>query len=112
MHCTSFGPLGAPGHTGRLPAYKDMNALTHATVKELAEKYKKTPAQVIMNHLNKLGVSVIPKTEKKTRLAENFDWYDFKMTDEEYAKMNAINANARFYDMLGMDAFGNIPIYY
>ena len=65
-----------------------------------------------MKHLNHIGVSVIPKTEKTTRLAENFDWYNFKMTDEEYTSMNALNANARFYDMLGMDHFGHFPIYY
>jgi len=44
-----------------------------------------------MNHLNHIGVSVIPKTEKVARLAENFDWYDVKMTDEEHAKMSALN---------------------
>jgi len=44
MHCTSFGPLGAPGHTERLPAYKDLNAFEEPVVKELATKYGKSVA--------------------------------------------------------------------
>jgi len=65
-----------------------------------------------LNHLNHLGISVIPKTEKKARLAENFDWYNFKLTDDEYKKMNELNKNARFYDYLGFADSKEFPLLY
>ena len=89
-----------------------MNAFTEPLIIELAAKYEKTVAQIIMNHLNHIGVSVIPKTEKISRLTENFDWYNFKLTDEEYTKVNGLNKDARFYDMLGMSHFHYFPVYY
>lgn len=42
-------------------------------IKTLAEKYSRTPAQIILAHLIKLGVSVIPKSNSLTRISENFD---------------------------------------
>jgi len=112
MHCTSFGPLTAAAHTDRIEEAKGLNSLEDPVIKELATKYGKTPAQIILNHINHLGVSVIPKTAKTTRLAENFDWYDFKLTDEEYTKINGLNKNIRIYDFSGMAELHHFPIFY
>ena len=111
MHVTSFGPLGARAHTARPEENKQLNAFEEPVVKELATKYGKSPAQIVLNHLLKLGVSVIPKTANINRLSENFSCYEFKMTEEEYGKMNALNKNARFYDFNCLDPI-NLPIFY
>ena len=45
---------------------------------EIAATHKKSVAAVALNYIwYGLGVTVIPKTEKIERLAENFNWHDF-----------------------------------
>jgi len=80
-------------------------------IKELAAKYNKTPAQVILNwHLSRDYV-IIPKTATASRLQENFDCDTFEMTPEELQKISNLNRNARVCDPKNMDFFGNTPIF-
>lgn len=55
----------------------------HPLVQELANKYNKTPAQILLRHLVHLKIGVIPKSLTPERVRENFDIFDFKLTDEE-----------------------------
>ena len=51
----------------------------------LAEKYGKSPAQIVLNwHVQHRGHVVIPKTTKVERLSENLLSYNFKLSEEEY----------------------------
>lgn len=70
---TAYCPLGRGGDMFKDPL-----------IVKLAEKYQKTPAQIMLNFISSvLKISVIPKTEKVQRLKENFDWRDFEFTEEE-----------------------------
>jgi diketogulonate reductase-like aldo/keto reductase len=57
--------------------------LSNLAVGEIAEKYGKTPAQVILRWHLQRGVSVIPKSVKEHRMLENVDVFDFELTEEE-----------------------------
>ena len=52
-------------------------------LKAIAERHGKTVGQVILRWLNQRNVVIIPKTVRKERMAENFNIFDFTLTDEE-----------------------------
>ena len=75
------------GYDRKPPHLEHLNPLEEDVIKELAKKYDKTPAQIILNwHIHR-GLIIIPKTTKTTRLAENFNVYDFKLDEEDYQKI-------------------------
>jgi diketogulonate reductase-like aldo/keto reductase len=64
----------------------------------MAEKYGKTPAQIILRWALQLGVSTIPKSSNIKRLKENFDVFDFQISEDDMKKINAFNENFRVVD--------------
>jgi diketogulonate reductase-like aldo/keto reductase len=49
----------------------------------VAAKNGKTPALILLRYLLHLGIIVIPKTAKKTRMIENLNVFNFKLSDED-----------------------------
>lgn len=60
---------------------------------ELAKKYNKTVIQICLNWHIQRGTNPIPKSVTYSRIKENFEVFDFKLTDEEVAKITALNKN-------------------
>ena len=58
---------------------------------KIAEKYHKTVAQVAIKFLMQLGMVVIPKSSREERIKENFDVFDFTLTDEEMASLKKLD---------------------
>ncbi len=65
---------------------------------QLAAKYHKTPAQIILRWAVQLGVSTIPKSSNPKRLQENFDIWDFEILQEDMQQLNGLNENYRVVD--------------
>ncbi|WP_421799349.1 aldo/keto reductase [Haliscomenobacter sp.] len=61
----------------------------------LAQKYDKTPAQIILRWALQLGVSTIPKSANPKRLQENFDLFDFSISDTDMAYLATFNEDYR-----------------
>ena len=64
---------------------------------ELAKKYGKTNAQVILRWHIQAGNIVIPGSKNPAHIKDNFDLFDFSLTEEEMAKIAALNKNTRYY---------------
>lgn len=60
---------------------------TEPEVAALAEKYHKKPSQVLLRFLTQSGIIVIPRSTKPEHIRENFDIFDFNLTDDEIAKL-------------------------
>ena len=71
------------------------NPLEHPTIVELAAKYGKTPAQVVLRWHIEHRVSAIPKSVKPHRIEENFDIFDFVLTPDEVAAIDALDTGTR-----------------
>ncbi|WMJ18510.1 aldo/keto reductase [Geobacillus kaustophilus] len=64
---------------------------------EIANKYNKSAAQVIIRWDLQTGVVTIPKSVKPHRIAENADVFDFELSQEDMDKINALNQNKRMF---------------
>ena len=64
---------------------------------ELAKKYGKTNAQIILRWHIQDGNIVIPGSKNPAHIQDNFDLFDFSLTEEEMAKIAALDKNTRYY---------------
>lgn len=64
---------------------------------ELGKKYGKTNAQVILRWHIQDGNIVIPGSKNPAHIKDNFDLFDFSLTEEEMAKIAALDKNTRYY---------------
>ncbi|AET58571.1 aldo/keto reductase [Paenibacillus terrae] len=69
--------------------------LDHAVLQDIATKYGKSVAQVILRWDVQQGVVTIPKSTKEHRIVENADIFDFELTQEDMDRIQALNANHR-----------------
>ena len=64
--------------------------LTNPTIVAIGEAYGKSPAQVMLRWHIQEGRQVIPKSVKPARIAENFDVFDFELSGDELAAIDAL----------------------
>ena len=77
----AWAPLGG----GRHSPYQE------ASLQHIAETHNKTIAQVVLRWNVQRGVTVIPKSTQAQRIEENFDIWDFTLSDEEMAQISALD---------------------
>ncbi|WP_106769155.1 aldo/keto reductase [Paenibacillus faecalis] len=70
--------------------------LDQPVIARIAEKYGKTAAQVILRWDLQNGIIVIPKSVKEHRIRENAGIFDFELSAEDMAAIDALNENKRF----------------
>ncbi len=83
---------------GGITFYRDSqhtSTLEDPTVRQLADTHSKSPAQVMLRWHLQQGRSVIPKSTKPTRIAENFDVFDFDLSADELAALDALDTGKR-----------------
>jgi 2,5-diketo-D-gluconate reductase A len=80
---TSWSPLGQGG-----------DLLAEPLITELAEKYGKTPGQVVLRWHLDLGLVAIPKSANPSRLRENLDLFDFSLDSADVAALAALDQGA------------------
>lgn len=85
----SYCPLGRGGEV-----------FAQAAVQRAAERHGKSPAQIVLRwHVQQDGVVAIPRSQNPGRIAENLDVFDFALSDEEMAAIDALRSrNHRICD--------------
>ncbi|KAJ9598313.1 hypothetical protein L9F63_010991, partial [Diploptera punctata] len=89
---TAYSPLGSPNAIAKETTQAP---LQDPKLQELAKKYNKTVAQIILRYLIQHGTVPIPKSSNKKRLQENFDIFDFEISKEDKNAIDALNKNIR-----------------
>ncbi|HHY2417467.1 TPA: aldo/keto reductase [Salmonella enterica] len=69
--------------------------LQHPVISGLAEKYGKTPAQIVIRWHLEQGFSVIPKSVQPERIIQNANVFDFSLTAEEVDNIGRLNTGVR-----------------
>ncbi|KAF7027174.1 hypothetical protein CFC21_039239 [Triticum aestivum] len=90
---TAHTPLG--GSTANTELFGSVSCLDDPVIKSLAEKYGKTPAQLVLRWGLQRNTVVIPKTSKVERLQENLAVVDFDISSEDMEKIKALDRNYR-----------------
>lgn len=96
---------------GGITSYRDAEKRTFddPTLLEIASAHSKSAAQVMLRWHLQQGRSVIPKSTKPARIAENFDVFDFELTAEQLAVIDALDTGVRGGpepDSITLEAYG------
>jgi len=74
-------------------AHGDKNLINNSIFTEMAKKYKKTNAQIILRwHIQK-GFIIFPRAKNPVHLEENINIFDFKLSEEEMKKIDGLDKN-------------------
>ena len=77
----SWSPLGGGS----------VDALREPVVGELAQRYGRTPGQIVLRWHMELGLVTVPKSTRSERLRENLDIFDFSLSEEDVAALSALD---------------------
>jgi diketogulonate reductase-like aldo/keto reductase len=83
---------------GGITFYRDgqhTSTLQDPTIGDIAKAHGKTPAQVMLRWHLQQGRSVIPKSTKPTRIAENIDVFEFDLSTDELDAIDALDTGKR-----------------
>ena len=91
----AWSPLGGVQRYYKQAANSPADPLVQPVVTTLSERHRKTPAQIILRWHIQRGFSAIPKSVRPARIAENFDVFDFELSAEELAAIDALDTGTR-----------------
>ena len=88
IYIESYYPFGGRGHT--------KEHLQNETVLEIARAHGKSAAQIIVRWHLQSSYIAIPGSSNPAHIAENFDVWDFELTENEMKKLNALDTGRRY----------------
>jgi diketogulonate reductase-like aldo/keto reductase len=90
----AWSPIGGvKRYSGENTASGD--PLRHPVITGMAQKYGKTPAQVVLRWQIQLGNSAVPKSVHSERIRENGDIFDFKLQADEMKAISTLDTGRR-----------------
>lgn len=84
----SWYPFGGRGHTSE--------SFNNEVILEPGEKYQKSSAQIILRWHLQAGFIAIPGSSNPDHIAENYDIFDFELTEEEMQSIRDLDKQERY----------------
>ncbi|KAK9767791.1 hypothetical protein K7432_002127 [Basidiobolus ranarum] len=95
---TAYSSFGSISYLSLFDGAKSVPSLLEdKIIQNIAKKYSKTPAQVLLRWSLERQIAVIPKSSNEDRLKQNID-LDFKLSEEDMNEIKKLNKNIRFND--------------
>jgi diketogulonate reductase-like aldo/keto reductase len=93
----AWSPIGGIKRDGEKAkaSGKVLDPLSHPSVVQLATKYTRSPAQIILRWQIQIGTCPIPKSVRPERIAENIDIFDFSLAADEVRAISALDTGER-----------------
>ncbi len=89
IHIESWFPLG----------HGSQSLLTNPCFTELANKYRKSTAQIILRWHIQEGNIIFPRSTSRAHLEDNLDLFDFSLTEDEMERIRMLDTNERLFTM-------------
>ncbi|KAL8174089.1 UNVERIFIED_CONTAM: hypothetical protein K2H54_037958 [Gekko kuhli] len=104
MAFTGYSPLTSPKRPFPPGKLDPKNGMEDQTVKEIAKKHGKSPAQILIRFNIQAGLATIPKSETPAHIIENCKVFDFCLTEDDVKKLESLHWGARAvaWDIVGM----------
>lgn len=94
---TGYSPLSSPGNR----SHCDPDLFREPLMQEIANKHKKSVAQIALRYQIQRRVAVIPKSVNDARILSNIDIFGFELSEEEMTKIKGLNQEYRTCDVDG-----------
>lgn len=91
---TAYSPLGSPGRLD--PHLQEPYLIEDPLVKNIAKKYQRPPAHVLIRYQLQRGIAVIPKAIQAAHIRSNIDALTFELSKDDMVKLESLNRNHRF----------------
>lgn len=88
IHFQAYSSLGTTTDNNQL--------LSDPVVLELAEAYRKTPAQILLRWAVQQGIGVIPKSTNREHIRNNIDIFTFKLSDTDIIRLNSLDTQHHY----------------
>ncbi|KAH7697862.1 oxidoreductase [Aphelenchoides avenae] len=102
---TAYAPIGSPGAQQAVKVmapnenWPHVDCMGHPVVQQLAKKYDKSPAQILLRHMVQRGISTIPKSTNPKRVVENISIFDFELTADDRRLLESIPERLRIFQV-------------
>nr|CAD7401749.1 unnamed protein product [Timema cristinae] len=113
----AYAPIGSPGIYefiekvgGDIKSIPNLSPLNDPVVVKIAQKHKKSPAQILLRHIVQRGIAVIPKSANPVRIKENFDFFDIILDDQDINELNALDRgkNGRLFSSVMLRGYSPV----
>ncbi|KAK6177955.1 hypothetical protein SNE40_012810 [Patella caerulea] len=104
---TAYAPLGG-GTPDSASPIKPANLLVDKTIQDIAAKYNKTAAQVILRWGVDRGYTLVPKSVTPARIQQNIEIFDFSLNEADVETISSLDKSHKCYNL---DLYTDHPEY-
>jgi alcohol dehydrogenase (NADP+) len=96
IHLTGYSPLGSGDRSDGMKQENEPNMFDLEIIKQIADKHKATPGQVLINWSVSRGTAVIPKSTNEGRIKENIAAASLKFDAEDLKELASLDRHYRY----------------